>query len=390
MSANIEFLTSPVTYEEKHTEDKYEMVKFEIHTEEGRFHKLSIPQYESKRGVEGLLHCKDKFDERADDYQFDAADYFRYFPRVLDQTSLRWWKNRITRLAVPAENRDMDDFNTVFRDFLTAESGSLNPRDDLLAYLATDDCKKPKKVDVRTHANRIETLCLYANRLEGIKAELTEDAITMVIFNSFPNTWLNEFRLARGNPVNSGRDAIMEFFMTKKAVQDSVEDQNKKRKKDDKDKDFGHNRNKNGKKSKTDTNMCRKHKTHPWSECSENPKGKNYYLNPKSPFYRGGRGGGRGAGRGGYNNNGRGRGGEYHNYHNNSGRGSGRGYSRDGANRGEQHHNDYRGSDRNDDQYGRNHHYHNDHRGSGRDSASHDHHGNYDSYHNNRPGSGWS
>jgi hypothetical protein len=69
------------------------MVKFKVQTDEGRFHKLSFPQYGSKQGVEGLLYCKDKFDELANDYQFDAADYFRFFPQILDQTSLRWWNN---------------------------------------------------------------------------------------------------------------------------------------------------------------------------------------------------------------------------------------------------------------------------------------------------------
>jgi hypothetical protein len=87
---NSEFLTSPVTYEEKHSDVKYDMVKFEVRTDDGRFHKLSFPQYEGKREVEGLFYCKDKFDELANDYQFDAQDYFRYFPRILDQTTLRW------------------------------------------------------------------------------------------------------------------------------------------------------------------------------------------------------------------------------------------------------------------------------------------------------------
>ncbi len=378
MSANIEFLVSPVTYEEKHSDDKYEMVKFEVQTDEGRFHKLSFPQYGSKRGVEGLLYCKDKFDELANDYQFDAADYFRFFPRILDQTSLRWWNNRIARLEIAPADRNMEIFNMVFRDFLTAESGSLNPRDDLLAYLSTDDCKKPRKVDVRSHANRIETLCLYANRLEGVKAILTDDAITMIIFNSFPNPWLNEFRLARGNPVNSGRDAILEFFMTKKAVQDSAEDNNKKRKKEEKEKE-SNGKNKNGKKAKTE-NMCRKHKTHPWSECSENPKSKNYYLNPKSPFFRGGRGSGRGSGRG--YSSGRGGRGDY-----NGGRGSGRGYSRDGGNRGDNYHNNDRGRDHYDDRDGGRDNHYEDRRGSGGRSPR-DHHNNRDNYYNNRPG-GW-
>lgn len=386
---NVEFLVSPVHYEEKHGEDKYEQAKFEVITAQQTTHKVSLPQFESKRGVEGLFYCKDKFDEKADDFQFDADDHFKYFPRILDQTSLRWWKNRITR--IPAGTvKDMPLFNTIFGELVTTESNSLNPRDDLIAYLGTDDCKKPRKTDVRTHANRIETLCLYANRLQGVKADLTEAEITLIIFHSFPNAWLNDFRLARGNPASVGRAEILEFFMTKKAVQDANEDQNKKRKKEEKE--SNNNKNKKSKTGGGDKNMCRLHNfKHPWSECSENPKSKNYYLKPNSPFYRGG--GGRG--RGGYNSGGRGgRGGEsnYGNSHfgGSGGRGSGRGGygGRSGGNR-DQHHNDYRGRDRNDDRGGRSDNYQNDQRGSG-GGVPHDQGGN-ENYHASttfRPG-GW-
>lgn len=73
--------------------------------------------------------------------------------------------------------------------------------------------------------------------------------------------------------------------MTKKAVQDSAEDNNKKRKKEEKEKEInGRNKNKN-KRAMTDNMWCPKHKTHSWSECSKNPKSKNYYHNPKSPFF---------------------------------------------------------------------------------------------------------
>ena len=391
MSANVEFLTSPVKYEEKHADDKYEQAKFEIVTAQNTTHKISVPQYESKRGVEGLFYCKDKFEEKASDFVFDPDDYFKYFPRILDQVSLRWWNNKMVRFA-PDVAWTQAEFDQLFKEFVTHESGSVNPRDDLVAYLSTEECKKPRKVDVRTHANRIETLCLYANRLAGVKPPLTEGEITRIIFHSFPNSWLNDFRLARGNPTQLSCDTIMEYFMTKKAVQDHAEDQNKKRKKEESD----NNKPKHGKKQKgnSDTNMCRKHKTHLWSECSENPKSKNYYLNPKSPFYRGGRGGGRDGGRGGYNG-GRGNGGRnnHNEYYNSSGRGSGRGYGRSNHGYGgsrEQHHNEYRGSDRSADRYdhGNNQTYNYDHHGNGGGRGSQDHHGNNDSYHNNRPG-GW-
>ena len=46
----------------------------------------------------------------------------------------------------------------------------------------------------------------------------------------------------------------------------------------------------------TEKNICRHHGTHPWTECSLNPQSKSYHMNPRSPFYRGGRGTGRGDG----------------------------------------------------------------------------------------------
>ncbi|MFM7530878.1 MAG: hypothetical protein ACKO63_20745 [Nodosilinea sp.] len=388
MSVNVEFLTTPIPYEETHASTKYEKVKFDIVTVQNTVHKCALPMYESKRGVEGLFHCKDRFDDKANDYAFDAADHFNYFRRILDQVSQRWWRNRVAQLPQNAP-RTMDEFNTVFEEFVTAESGCLNPRDALIAYLETEECKKHRKADVRTHANRIENLCHYANRLTGVRGDLTQAEITRVIYNSFPNHWLNEFRLARGNPNNVGRDVIMEFFMTKKAVQDHAEDQHKKRKsKDEKDstdnnKNKGKNNNKKNKQG-NEGQMCRKHKTHLWSECSDNPKSKNYYLNPKSPFFRGNRDDTRSGGRGGY-----GRGNGRDNY--SSGRGSGRGYGRNGNGYGgrEQHHNDYRGYDKSggdrNDQHDP---YHTDHHGSGGGRGSHDRSGNHDGYHNYRPG-GW-
>jgi len=339
--------------------------------------------------VEGLVHCKDHYDVAAKDFAFDASDHFNYFPRILNQVSDRWWNNRIARLPGQANAWTMADFDLVYAEFVTAESGSLYPRDDLIAYLKTDDCKKPRKVSIRTHASRIESLCYYANCLQGVAHDLTELQITELIFQSFPNAWLNEFCLHKGNPLLSRCEVILQYFITKKQIQDDTEDTNKKCKKEDKGENGGNGNNKNKKqKGKADGAMCRKHKTHLWSKCSENPKSKNYFLNPKSPFYRGGQGG-RNGGRGGYGGRGFGRGNDQGGY-NSGGRGGGRGYGRGGNsyNGGEQHHNDYRGNDQSDDQTNHRDNYFGDQRGSGRGRGPHDHSGNHNSYHNNRPG-GW-
>jgi len=244
-------------------------------------------------------------------------------------------------------------------------------------------------VSIRTHASRIESLCYYANCLQGVAHDLTELQITELIFQSFPNAWLNEFRLHKGDPLLSTLEVISQYFITKKQIQDNTEDTNKKRKKEDKGDNGGNGNNKNKKqKGNADGAMCCKHKTHPWSECSQNPKSKNYLLNPKSPFYRGGQGG-RNGGRGGYGGRGFGRGNDHGGY-NSGGRGGGQGYGRGGNsyNGGKQHHNDYRGNNRSNDQTNHRDNYFGDQRGSGRGRGPHDHSGNHDSYHNNRPG-GW-
>ncbi len=45
-------------------------------------------------------------------------------------------------------------------------------------------------------------------------------------------------------------------------------------------------------------NVCCRHGTNPWSKCSQNPKSKNYHMNPHSPSDRENGGRGRGQARG--------------------------------------------------------------------------------------------
>jgi len=79
--SNTQFLTSPVPYEEAHTAEKPEKVKITIVTAPNNaMHKIELNLYESKRGVEGLFHCKDHYDVAAKDFACDASDHFNYFP----------------------------------------------------------------------------------------------------------------------------------------------------------------------------------------------------------------------------------------------------------------------------------------------------------------------
>jgi hypothetical protein len=134
--------------------------------------------------------------------------------------------------------------------------------------------------------------------------------------------------------------------------------------------------------------------THPWSECSLNPRSKNFHLNPSSPFYRGGGSGGPSGRNGGRGNSGRfqGRGGRGH-YDHGRGRGGSAGSNRyNNSDYNNRPNDQYYGGDRSVDR--------------GREPSAQDQQGQYNGptpgqdrvadqyqqqqqYHNHRPGGWW-
>jgi len=287
------------------------MVKVEVEMNDGTYRKRTLPRFSGDKGVEGLFYVFDEFiSQTADKFEFDDDNYWTYWPDVLDPVGRRMW-NQNTNHIVGA-NRTRERFLVEFNRFVTHYSNSASPRDDLVRYLLSDECKKPRKVNPDDHATRIETLCLYANRLEGLEAELSEERITMIIFNSFPEPWKRDFKIGRGRPETATRHVIMEYMNLRKTYADADEAKHKKRK-NEKTETHTSNKKKYAGKS-TEKNICRHHGTHPWNECSLNPQSKNFHMNPRSPFFRGGRAPGRGevGGRTGrFNGAGRGRGNEF-------------------------------------------------------------------------------
>ena len=281
------------------------MVDIEVEMEDGSFRKCNLPRFSGDKGVEGLFYVYDEFNSQAAErLGFSADDYWTYWPDILDPVSRRKWRQSVDRIV--AANRTTERFKEEFNRFVTHYSNSASPRNDLLIrYLLSDECRKPRKVSPDDHATRMESLCLYANRLEGLEAELTENRISMIIFNSFPEPWKRDFKIGRGRPENVNRNEIMEYMNLRKTYADADETKHKKRKNDRNDENGLAKKKSSGKNN--EKNLCRHHGTHPWNECSLSPHSKNYHMNPRSPFYRGGRTVGRGdSGRGRFGGRGRG------------------------------------------------------------------------------------
>ena len=313
-----------ILYDEKVKHGDYDEVKVEIAMEGGTFRKRNLPRFSGDKGVEGLFYVFDEFmSQAATKLRFDDEDYWLYWPDVLDPVARRKWNQQVANVV--DRQRNIARFLQEFDNLVTHYSNSASPRDDLIRYLLGDECKKPRKVNPDDHATRIETLCLYANRLRGLESELTDNRITMIIFNSFPDPWKRDFKIGRGRPEGATRATIMEYMNLRKTYADADEVKHKKRK-NEKNETNPHSNKKMKHGKPTEKNNCRHHGTHPWNECSLNPQSKNYHMNPRSPFYRGGRGtgGGRGdggrtgrfnGGRGGRTNEFTGRGGMPHQQH---------------------------------------------------------------------------
>ena len=188
-----------ILYDEKVKHGEYDMVKVEVEMDDGTFRKRTLPRFAGDKGVEGLFYVYDEFiSQAADRLAFADRDYWTYWPDVLDPVARRKWNQNTDNIA--ARQRTRERFVVEFNRFVTHYSNSASPRDDLVRYLLSDECKKPRKVNPDDHATRMETLCLYANRLEGLEVELHEARITMIIFNSFPEPWKRDFKIGRGHP----------------------------------------------------------------------------------------------------------------------------------------------------------------------------------------------
>jgi hypothetical protein len=60
------------------------------------------------------------------------------------------------------------------------------------------ECQKKRNIGIVDHVDRIITLTNLANCLEGTAPNLTDDQITLMIYNTFPEKWRDEFMLNRG------------------------------------------------------------------------------------------------------------------------------------------------------------------------------------------------
>lgn len=93
----------------------------------------------------------------------------------------------------------------------------------MVAYLNSTNIKKPHDVKCDAHTKQICTLVRYTNMLEGTVPQITEQAEKSIIFQSFPDLWLQQYTIARRPYVQESIAETVQFMATQKIKMDLME-----------------------------------------------------------------------------------------------------------------------------------------------------------------------
>ena len=126
-------------------------------------------------GIELLLYVVEDFNLACDALNlFLTVELLEFWKKVLGHGPAEKWKRMLRNniylddmVTVPAAKPgDMDiqqtvqgsGFNKMIADFIKLYCDDSDPKANLVAYIGSEECRKPKKVPVADHQERIEEL----------------------------------------------------------------------------------------------------------------------------------------------------------------------------------------------------------------------------------------
>ena len=80
-------------------------------------------------------------------------------------------------------------FGKMKKAFIKLYYTSTNPKGDMIEYLKSDKCTKPKDKSVSDYQNGMEEIMRYSTYLQGTKDNLSKAEINTILFTSFPVAW---------------------------------------------------------------------------------------------------------------------------------------------------------------------------------------------------------
>lgn len=315
----------------------FELTDFEETTlqqsyDDGRTVKKKVPVYSGEQGIEGLLYVEERFRKAARRLEFTTGEeLFDAFEECLHGIPAHEWSKQIHNLQ--ANDMTIQRFNQEVQNFYTHFCDE-RARDTMYEYI--DALKKPHDVDVREHANRLQQMIDYANKLPGVRPPKQEEEIKLMIFNTFPTDWARNFNRSGQRVTDVNLQDVLQYMADEKVYADADERNRRgrnQRRQGGRGSRFNrrpHNPFPNARRN----DPCPRHgNNHIWHKCFDNPNGPNFRPERQrrdEPYQRRtgyqGRGRGQHGGRGfngGRGNGGRGYGGRGFNDNNNNKRNEG-------------------------------------------------------------------
>lgn len=273
---------TPIEYDSKFDSTELPTVKLSYEDPDSeKERKKSCPQFDGTGGIEALLYVEERFTKTIKRLEVDSpVDYFELWEDVLTGTAEKKWTNLTSGLKKRdlTSDRFKETMGLFYKKYVPSDA-----RDSLYKYLTSNNCRKPRKVAPLEHQDRMETLVRYASKLPGRSPTWTEEQIKDAIFESYPDAWKQAFLRSKITLDGQTLESIQEFMNNEKQFADKKDNDNKSKEESKKRKESKEGTNKNSKREngrkKNRNNLqnpCRLHHTHEWSDCYDNPRGRNY------------------------------------------------------------------------------------------------------------------
>ena len=169
-------------------------------------------------GIENLLYVVEDFVIVME--ALGVTDYdetFKFFKKLLGHGPAEKFRKLLSRnfyMDTVVRGRIIESkFQKATKGFIGMYCTSQDPRGDLIEYLKSDKCMKPREKSVSDHQDRMEELMRYSSQLEGSRDNLSEPEQKTILFHSFPVAWQISFKRTQTRSVQSSTVEDMMVYM---------------------------------------------------------------------------------------------------------------------------------------------------------------------------------
>ena len=177
--------------------------------------------FSGEQGAEGLLQTKERFDKVCEQLRFDTGEeLFDNFSQVLSDNAEASWSNLVDNINENDQTvaRFTQEYTTLLERYATNRG-----RDFMKDYLLSGEVQKKHDTDCREHAERIQTMIRYTNRLQGNTPQMNEEDEKNCVFKSYPPSWQEEYELSGRDYHTQSIAEIVDYFSTLKVKKDKDE-----------------------------------------------------------------------------------------------------------------------------------------------------------------------